>query len=136
MVGILTESPDSVDSDGPLHSIEVLKVEIHSLTRKILIPLTTFLNTSLRMNWIDQQIIRRDLKGCKNIFVDELLLSKKHVLLPKAFAKNSKANWITNIMTFVRLNYQLNPLLLFSNFIFKKKLTCTFTFNLSDNSIA
>ena len=55
---------DSVDSDGAFHSIEVLKVEIHSLTRKILIPLTTFLNTSLRVNWIDQQIIRRDLKGC------------------------------------------------------------------------
>ena len=39
---------NSVDNYRPFHPIKVLKVEIHSLTREIVIALTTFLNTSLK----------------------------------------------------------------------------------------
>ena len=49
---------DSVDNDGPFHLIEVLKVEIYTLTREIMIPLAAFLKTSLKRRGIGQQIIR------------------------------------------------------------------------------
>ena len=39
---------DSVDGDCSLHLIKVFKVEIYSVTRKIVISLAAFFNTSLK----------------------------------------------------------------------------------------